>query len=240
MDIIPVIRVALRAPEGLLILRRANSSNGNGLYCLPGGKHDQETMLDTIVEETAQETGITVGDLMYGALSFHYLRRFGPMTSHTGKTYQEFFLEASMPSLERARIRLDNENSDCAIVNARNFADHPYAFDHDIPITETLGELDYVFQRYLRMAKETSLEAVWERFPRDTLLTQRLQTAQFHLSGNLIDGAKAKELDRITKKGMMSPGQTLEHRKAYWRARAGYIPEDRIWEPVPDLTADRF
>ena len=61
----------------ILLLRRQNSSFGNGLYSLPGGKVESgETALEAAKREALEEVGIVIDNLEF----VHTLDRQGPET----------------------------------------------------------------------------------------------------------------------------------------------------------------
>jgi len=58
---IPYVLVLLYQDNSILLLRRHNTSFGNGLYSLPGGKIEQgETARQAAIREAQEELGITI------------------------------------------------------------------------------------------------------------------------------------------------------------------------------------
>lgn len=93
-----VVGAIVRADDKILLLKRPSDDFLGGIYELPSGKVEAEETLDVaLVREVAEETGLTVTDIVAYLGSFDY-------TSGSGKKSRQFNFAAHVEKSEPVRL----------------------------------------------------------------------------------------------------------------------------------------
>ena len=123
-------QIAVRAiienrDEKVLLLKRTNTSSGDGLWCLPGGKVEYgQTLAQAIEREVAEETQLSCRNPRY--LFFHESLPTSTPASHYITFY--FFCRVDQEPM------LNFESSDFSWITPQQLQDYPIAFLNDIAL----------------------------------------------------------------------------------------------------------
>lgn len=124
---IPAVRALIADERGrVLLLRRANTSFGQGAWCLPGGKVDfGKTVTQALADELAEELGVRLT-----ACEFSWYQDSlppAPGDPHYLNLYFHCHIEGEM--------RLNEESSAYAWVGPRDIAGYAIVFRNEEAIT---------------------------------------------------------------------------------------------------------
>lgn len=120
---IPVVRAVIVDGAGrVLLLQRANTSYGQGAWCLPGGKIDYgQNVSEALVREVREETDLEVQSAEFLLLQDSLPTEPGGM--HCINLY--------FRCCANGELRLNDESSAFAWVTADNLDDYDIAFRND-------------------------------------------------------------------------------------------------------------
>ncbi|RPH93007.1 MAG: NUDIX hydrolase [Calditrichaeota bacterium] len=120
------VRAIIENRKGaVLVLKRANTSSGDGLWCLPGGKVDYgQTLAQAIEREVAEETQLSCRNPR--CLFFHESVPTSTPATHYITFY--FFCQVDQEPM------LNFESSDFAWITPQQLQDFQFAFLNDVAL----------------------------------------------------------------------------------------------------------
>ena len=123
---IPVVRAIIENSQGqVLILKRANTTSGQGQWCLPGGKIDYgHTIEETVAAEIREELSMQ----LISARFFFYQNSlpFEPGGMHCINFYFHCNVEGDP--------KLNDESSELAWIGPADLPEYNIAFKNDVAI----------------------------------------------------------------------------------------------------------
>ena len=125
---LPCIRLFTSDDQGrVLILKRANTSHGDGLWCLPGGMLDYgETMVQGAQRELREETGLECREIAFEFIQDSLPPRPGEM--HCLNIY--FSCRVSGP------VRINVESKEYAWIEPADAGGYAWAFNNDLGLKQ--------------------------------------------------------------------------------------------------------
>ena len=130
--LIPVVRIILEDLEGrILLLKRANTIDGEGQLCLPGGKVDyNKTVEQACIDEVKEETNLDAYNLR-----FLFYQDMLPISK--GETHWICFYFAAEHA---GKLNLNRESSDAIWIKPSCLSSYDIAFRNDKAIIRYLSE----------------------------------------------------------------------------------------------------
>lgn len=130
---VPVVRLIITNAENkTLVLKRQNTSYGDGQWCLPGGKIDYNDTVDrTVQKELEEETALTCE-------KSRFLFYQDSLPLEEGKMHCiNLYFECDVTG----EIRLNEESSDYAWIGPEDLDAYRLAFRHDLGLKRYWNEI---------------------------------------------------------------------------------------------------
>ncbi len=131
---IPVVRAIIEDAHGkVLLLRRANTTSGNGAWCLPGGKVDlRQTIAEALAREILEETSLQLISADFLLLQDSLPTADGPMHCIN------FYFRCRV----RGELILNHESDAFAWVAKDTYENHRIVFQNDAALRVHFSDAD--------------------------------------------------------------------------------------------------
>lgn len=123
---LPAVRAIITNAQGqVLLLRRANTSFGQGAWCLPGGKVDcGQSAEEALAVELAEELSVQLEQATY------LFSQDSPPEQPGGPHFLNLYFQCRISGA----IQLNEESSDFAWVGREELADYAIVFGNNVAI----------------------------------------------------------------------------------------------------------